>query len=87
MFAKTTTIALVAAAAILGAVAAAQAGSKDDGDSGVSGSFGYRIGPLGQPLGGPYAWRGRPPGIYAYVPRARLGRRWYYENTSPRMGY
>jgi hypothetical protein len=42
---------------------------------------GIRVGPLGQPLGGPWAWRGRPPSIYAYVPRSRLNRSWYYEDS------
>jgi hypothetical protein len=75
-----TAIALLAAAAVFGAVSAAQAGSRDDGDAGGGGSYGFRIGPLGQPMGGPTAWRGRPSSVYAYVPRARLDRRWRYEN-------
>jgi hypothetical protein len=74
------TITLVAAAALFAAASAVQAASKNDGDSAgaVSGPFGYRIGPLGQREGGRMAWRGRPRSIYAYVPRARLYRRWYY---------
>jgi hypothetical protein len=77
-----TTIALLAAAAMFGAVSAAQAGSKSDGDSAgaSSGSSGFRVGPGGQPMGGPMAWRGRPRSVYAYVPRAGLDRHWYYEN-------
>ena len=77
-----TSIALLAAAAMLGAVTAAQAsgGSRNDGDSSVGASYGFRIGPMGQPMGGPSTWRGRPPSIYAYVPRHRLDQRWYYEN-------
>lgn len=75
-----TTIALLAAAAIFGAVSAAQAGGRDDADAGGGGSHGFRIGPLGQQMGGPTAWRGRPSSVYAYVPRARLDRRWYYRN-------
>jgi hypothetical protein len=74
-----TTIALLAAAAIFGAASAAQAGSRDE-DAGGGSSYGFRIGPLGQPMGGPMAWRGRPSSVYAYVPRARLDRRWRYEN-------
>ena len=74
------TITLVAAAALFAAASAVQAASKNDGDSAgaVSGPFGYRIGPLGQREGGPLAWRGRHRSFYAYVPRARLHRRWYY---------
>ena len=79
MFAKAT-IAVVAAAAIFGAISAAQAGGRDDGTAGeATSTYGSRIGPLGQPLGGPMAWRGRPTSIYAYVPRARLNRNWIYE--------
>ena len=79
MFAKTT-IAVVAATAIFGAISAAQAGGRDDGTAGeaATSTYGSRIGPFGQPLGGPMAWRGRPASIYAYVPRARLDRRWIY---------
>jgi hypothetical protein len=77
-----TTMALLAAAAMFGTVSAAQAGSKDDPDSGgASGPSGYRIGPLGQPMGGPMTWRGRPYSVYAYVPRARLNQRWYDEDA------
>jgi hypothetical protein len=81
MLAQTTT-AIVAAAAIFGAISVAQAGTRDDGTQGeASGTYGSRIGPLGQPLGGPMAWRGRPSSIYAYVPRARLNRNWVYQYT------
>jgi hypothetical protein len=77
-----TSIALLAAAAMFGAVSVAQAGGKDDADAGgASGPSGFRIGPLGQPMGGPMAWRGRPSSVYAYVPRARLNQRWYYEDA------
>jgi hypothetical protein len=69
-----TTIALLVAAAIFGA-GPALAGGKDDPEH----MGGFRIGPLGQVMGGPITWRGRPPSIYAYVPRAHLARRWYYE--------
>jgi hypothetical protein len=80
------TVALVAAAAILGAISPTQAGSRDFGEQGEgsSGMWGYRIGPLGQPLGGPEAWRGRPPSVDAYVPRAELNRRWYHEHVRGR---
>jgi hypothetical protein len=80
MFAKTT-VAVVAAVAIFGAISAAQAGGRDDGTAGeaATSTYGSRIGPLGQPLGGPMDWRGRPASIYAYVPRARLNRIWAYE--------
>jgi hypothetical protein len=74
-----TTITVVAAAAMFGAISAAQAADRDDGTRGEGvGSYGYRIGPLGQPLGGPMSWRGRPSSIYAYVPRAQLNRNWIY---------
>jgi hypothetical protein len=72
-----TSIAILAAAAIFGAASAAQAGSKDDADH----SGGARIGPMGQALGAPSAWRGRPSSAYAYVPRSRLDRHWIYEDT------
>ena len=77
-----TGIALLAAAAMFGAVSAAQAsgGSRNDGAAAVGSSYGFRIGPLGQPMGGPSTWRGRPPSVYAYVPRHRLDQRWSYEN-------
>jgi hypothetical protein len=74
-----TKIAL-AAALVLGAAAAAQAGSKDDycGNCG-----GFHVGPLGQWFGGP-AFRPRYWGYrryhrdygYAFVPRYE--RHWYY---------
>jgi len=85
-----TSIAILAAVVIVGAAPAAMAegGSKADPDSPTAVGGGFRIGPLGQPLGGPWAWRGRPPSIYAYVPRSRLDRRWYYENAyGRRMRY
>jgi hypothetical protein len=69
---------VLAAASLLAASSAAQAGDKYDGDSPHLVGAGYRIGPLGQRLGGLRAWRGRPRSIYAYVPRARLDRRRYY---------
>jgi hypothetical protein len=77
------TIAVAAAAAILAAVSSAQAGSRNFGDQGEgsSGQWGYRIGPLGQPLGAPYAWRGRPSSVRAYVPREELNRRWLRDNA------
>ena len=75
-----TTLAILAAAAMFGAVSAAQAGSRNDGAAATGVSRGFRIGPLGQPMGGPMTWRGRPPSVYAYVPRARLDRRWYYQD-------
>jgi hypothetical protein len=82
-----TSIAILAAAAIFGAASAAQAegGSKADPDSTTAVGGGSRIGPLGQPLGGPGAWRGRPYSVYAYVPRSRLDRRWIYEESGRRM--
>jgi hypothetical protein len=82
-----TTMAL-AIAVILTAAPAVQAGSKDDPDR----QGGFRIGPLGQIMGGPSTWRGRPfsayayvprsrlNGVYAYSPRSRLNRVWYYTN-------
>jgi len=74
-----TTIAMALSAFIaFGVASAAQAGTRDD-ESPSSG--GFRIGPLGQPMGGPYAWRGRPYSIYAYVPRSRLNRSWQYVRT------
>jgi hypothetical protein len=85
-----TSMAILAAVAIFGAAPAAMAdgGSKNDADSPSASGGGTRIGPLGQPLGGPSTWRGRPPSIYAYVPRARLDRRWYYEDSyGRRMRY
>jgi len=85
-----TSIAILAAVAIFGAIPAAMAegGSKNDADSPSASGGGHRIGPLGQPMGGPSAWRGRPSSIYAYVPRSRLDRRWYYEDAyGHRMRY
>jgi hypothetical protein len=76
---RKTTIAIgLSIFVVFGVGTAVQAGSRDD-DPPSSG--GYRIGPLGQVLGGPYAWRGRPPDVYAYAPRSRLNRAWYYENA------
>jgi hypothetical protein len=69
---KKTLIALLTAVGLgLVSVASAQAGTeKDDNDRG-----GIKVGPLGQPLGGPSTWgaRGFPAaalayGSYAYVP-------------------
>jgi len=77
------TIAILAAAAIFGAASAAQAGGRDDADQ----SGGARIGPLGQPLGGPSAWRGRPSSIYAYVPRSRLDQRYFRDRPSSAYAY
>jgi len=73
-----TGIAILAAATIFGAASAALAGSKDDADH----SGGARIGPMGQVMGGPSTWRGRPSSAYAYVPRSRLNRQWIYENRT-----
>jgi hypothetical protein len=58
---------VLAAALVVGAAAAAQAGSRDD--YGCCG--GYHVGPMGQWFGGP-AYRGRywGAGPYAYAPYA-----------------
>src|SRR6516164_3639710 len=77
------TIAILAAAAIFAGAAAAQAGSRDDANQ----AGGARIGPLGQPLGGPSAWRGRPSSIYAYVPRSRLDQRYFGDRPSSAYAY
>jgi hypothetical protein len=45
---------------IFGTAFAVQAGSKDDDEGG-----GFRVGPLGQAMGGPAAWRGARPDVYA----------------------
>lgn len=75
MTAKKTLIALLAATgvALASAASTAQAGTeKDDGDRG-----GIKIGPLGQPLGGPSTWgaRGFPSAAspYAAVPYGAYG--------------
>jgi hypothetical protein len=79
-----TSIAILAAAAIFGAASAAQA----TGDADAEHYGGFRIGPMGQALGGPSAWRGQPSSAYAYVPRSRLDRNWYYEDSfGERMRY
>lgn len=80
---KITIAMAISAFIVFGVASAAQAGSKDDEPPS---SGGYRIGPLGQPMGGPYAWRGRPSSIYAYVPRSRLNRSWHYVRT-PALPY
>jgi hypothetical protein len=83
MMTKTTTA--LAACLILAIASAAQASSdKDASDNG-----GFHIGPLGQPMGAPYAWGAAAPwfynnqpeyGSYAYAPRRGLiSRSWYSE--------
>jgi hypothetical protein len=73
MTGKKTLIALIAAAglALASAASTAQAGTEKD-DNSLGGS---KVGPLGQPLGGPSTWgaRGFPRaalayGAYAFVP-------------------
>jgi len=76
----TRTTLAIAAVVVFGAASAVQAGSKDD-DGGPGG--GYRIGPLGQPMGGPFAWRGVPPNVYGYVPRAYRDNARYYGGPPP----
>jgi hypothetical protein len=62
-----TTIALTAAL-VLGSASAALANDNDRNDRG-----GFHFGPLGQPMGAPYAWGGYAAGPYAYVPTGGLG--------------
>lgn len=67
-----TTIAL-AAALILGSASAVLANDNDRNDHG-----GYHFGPLGQPMGAPYAWGGYyRTSPYAYVPSSGLNPIWY----------
>jgi hypothetical protein len=67
-----TTIAL--ALAVILAAASAAHGSKDD----VEHQGGFHIGPYGQVMGAASTWRGRLRSVYAYAPRSRLNRTWYY---------
>jgi hypothetical protein len=61
-----TTIAL-AAALVLGSASAVLANDNDRNDRG-----GFHFGPLGQPMGAPYAWGGYRTSPYAYVPSSGL---------------
>ena len=81
MMSKTMTA--LATAMILAITPAAQANDRDKDDVG-----GFHIGPLGQPMGYPYAWganapwsyyRGRGYRSYGYAPRGRAVRHWHYE--------
>jgi hypothetical protein len=75
----TKTMIVLATATILAIASAAQASSdKDATDVG-----GFHIGPLGQPMGAPYAWGAGAPWSayrsYGYAPRGHVSRRWHYE--------